>query len=119
MRASPGDKLLAESGGTFYNAKVVQVSSTSENAFVLVHFLGWNERYDERIPVGMGRLRPMDESAEAELLMYVDAEHGVAYVVLTSHTDGLDMIARGEVATAVGSACIGGGQGIALVLRKA
>jgi acetyl-CoA acyltransferase 2 len=28
-------------------------------------------------------------------------------------------IARGEVATAVGSACIGGGQGIALVLRKA
>ena len=64
--ASPGDKLQAESGGTFYNAKVVQVSSTSENIFVLVHFLGWNERYDERIPVGMGRLRPMDESAEAE-----------------------------------------------------
>lgn len=28
-------------------------------------------------------------------------------------------IARGEVSTAVGSACIGGGQGIALVLRKA
>ena len=28
-------------------------------------------------------------------------------------------IARGEATTAVGSACIGGGQGIALVLRKA
>lgn len=28
-------------------------------------------------------------------------------------------IARGEISNAVGSACIGGGQGIALVLRKA
>ena len=28
-------------------------------------------------------------------------------------------ISRGEISTAVGSACIGGGQGIALVLRKA
>ena len=55
----------------------------------------------------LGRSERSEESAEAELLMYVDAEHGVAYVVLTSHTDGLDMIARSEsLAAADGAAAV-------------
>ena len=42
---------------------------------------------------------------------------GASGIRITMHL--AHAIARGEVNTAVGSACIGGGQGIALVLRKA
>ena len=41
---------------------------------------------------------------------------GASGIRITMHL--AHAIGRGECATAVGSACIGGGQGIALVLRK-
>ena len=61
MRLEASDKF-----GWWYTAKVVKLDRRKRG--VLVHFEGWNSRFDEFIPIGGERLRHLSK-AEAELKM--------------------------------------------------
>ncbi|XP_013082818.2 PHD finger protein 20-like isoform X2 [Biomphalaria glabrata] len=58
-----GEKLEAmDFSRTWYPSKIVEIDETQK--MVLIHFEGWNQRYDEWVPMDSDKLRPVTRHSE-------------------------------------------------------
>ncbi|CAL1530605.1 unnamed protein product [Lymnaea stagnalis] len=58
-----GEKLEAmDFSRTWYPSKIVEIDE--EQKLVLIHFEGWNQRYDEWVPMDSDKLRPVTRHSE-------------------------------------------------------